>query len=71
MEFIKLHNADNNSTVIIRIELIAVIDTDTIVKGDTTRTVSTIFLKEEADMKEFKVNETPERIYEMIEKLKQ
>lgn len=64
-KFIRLHNAENNTVVIINIEHIVVIDTNEI----NGRTVSIIYLDERAGIQEFNINETPEKIYTIIEEM--
>ena len=63
-KFLRLHNASNNSVVIVSLDVIDIIDTDTAYDG---RIVSTLYTN--SDIKEFSVNETPEKIYTMIEEL--
>lgn len=63
-KFLRLHNASNNSVVIVSLDTIDIIDTDT---TDDGRIVSTLYTS--SDIKEFSVNETPEKIYTMIEEL--
>lgn len=63
-KFLRLHNASNNSVVIVSLDAIDIIDTDTAYDG---RIVSTLYTN--SDIKEFSVNETPEKIYTMIEEL--
>jgi hypothetical protein len=63
--FIRLHNAENNTVVVINIKHIALIDTDEV----NERIVSVIYLENTCDVKEFNVNETPEKIYTMIEEI--
>lgn len=60
--FLRLHNASNNSVVIVNINKIDIIDTDETEDG---RLVSTIYTS--SDIREFTVNETPEKIYAMLE----
>ena len=60
-KFLRLHNAENNTVVIVSVDAITVLDTDEMNDG---RIVSTIYV--DADLKEFSVNETPEKIYSMI-----
>lgn len=62
MKFIRLHNADDNSVVIINIENVAVIDSVTKDK----RVVSRVYFTKDGDIDPFDVNETPEKIFEMI-----
>lgn len=64
-KFIRLHNAENNTVVIINIEHIVVIDTNEI----GNRTVSIVYLDERAGIQEFNINETPEKIFTMIEEM--
>ena len=61
--FLRLHNTESNSVLIINIDLIAVIDT---VTGSNGKVCSKIFMKNEAELNEFTVNETPEKIYDMM-----
>lgn len=63
-KFLRLHNASNNSVVIVSLDVIDIIDTDT---APDDRIVSTLYTN--SDIKEFSVNETPEKIYTMIEEL--
>ncbi len=63
-KFLRLHNASNNSVVVVSLDAIDIIDTDT---TDDGRIVSTLYTS--SDIKEFSVNETPEKIYTMIEEL--
>ena len=63
-KFLRLHNASNNSVVVVSLDTIDIIDTDT---TDDGRIVSTLYTS--SDIKEFSVNETPEKIYTMIEEL--
>lgn len=65
MKFIRLHNAENNTVVVINIEHICVIDTDEV----GGRTVSTIYMDTVSSIQDFQVNETPEKIYAMIEEI--
>lgn len=65
MKFIRLHNAENNTVVVINIEHICVIDTDEV----GGRTVSTIYMDTVSSIQDFQVNETPEKIYQMIEEI--
>ena len=69
--FIRLHNAENNTVVILNVNSITLIDTDEApsVDGKGKRLVSTIYTNSNSDVKEFSVNETPEKIYDMISAL--
>ena len=70
--FIRLHNCENNTVVILDLNRVVCIDTDEVTsgpKGDK-RTVSKIYLDSTTDIEEFQVNESPEKIYEMINSLK-
>ena len=62
-KFIRLHNSENNTVVVININGIMLIDTD----EENGKTVSVIYMSNDCDVKEFNVNETPEKIYSMIE----
>ena len=62
--FLRLHNVSNNSVVVVSLDTIDIIDTDV---TDDGRVVSTLYTN--SDIKEFSVNETPEKIYTMIEEL--
>lgn len=64
-KFIRLHNVENNTVVIINIDVICIIDTDEY----NGRIVSVIYTNSSANMEDFKVNETPEKIYSMIEEI--
>jgi len=64
-KFIRLHNSDNNTVVVVNVERIAVIDTDEVDK----RIVSTIYMDTTSSIKEFHVNETAEKIYSIIEEM--
>ena len=66
-KFIRLHNSENNTVVVINIGSIALIDAD----EENGRPVSVIYMNNECDVKEFNVNETPEKIYAEIEKIYQ
>jgi len=66
--FIRLHNASNNSVVIVNVNNIVCIDTD---ETEYKRIVSEIVLSDASDLESFYVNESPEKIYEMIEKLRE
>lgn len=61
-KFLRLHNAENNTVVIVNVDTIAVIDSDTY----NDRVVSTMYLRKDSDLESFKVNESPEKIFEMI-----
>ena len=61
-KFLRLHNAENNTVVIVNVDTIAVIDSDTY----NDRVVSTIYLLKDSDLDSFKVNESPEKIFDMI-----
>lgn len=61
-KFLRLHNAENNTVVIVNVDTIAVIDSDTY----NDRVVSTMYLRKDSDLDSFKVNESPEKIFEMI-----
>ena len=63
LKFIRLHNADNNTVVVINVEHICVIDTNEV----GGRTVSIIYMDTVSSIQEFNVNETPEKIFTMIE----
>ena len=66
--FIRLHNASNNSVVIVNVNNIVCIDTD---ENEYNRIVSEIVLSDASDLENFYVNESPEKIYDMIEKLRE
>lgn len=66
--FIRLHNASNNSVCIVNVNNIVCIDTD---ESEYKRIVSEITLSDASDLESFYVNESPEKIYEMIEKLRE
>ena len=71
LDFIRLHNADTNSVLIVNVNQISLVDTDTISGRDgSERTVARVFMSVDSDVKDFKVNESPERIWEMINELK-
>lgn len=61
--FLRLHSTETNTVLILNAELIAVIDTET---GSNGKICSKIFLKNDAEINEFTVNETPEKIYDMM-----
>lgn len=61
-KFLRLHNAENNTVVIVNVDTIAVIDSDTY----NDRVVSIMYLRKDSDLESFKVNESPEKIFEMI-----
>lgn len=61
--FLRLHNTETNTVLILNADLIAVIDTETI---SNNKICSKIFLKGDAEINEFTVNETPEKIYDMM-----
>ena len=61
-KFLRLHNAESNTVVIVNVDTIAVIDSDTY----NERVVSTVYLLKDSDLESFKVNESPEKIFEMI-----
>ena len=61
--FLKLHNSDTNLVTYINIEFVNIIDT---VRCEERKCCSKIYLSENA-IDAFVVNETPERIYTMIE----
>ena len=65
-KFIRLHNAENNTVVIVNVEHISLIDTDEFSTKNGTRIVSTISMSAGSDIDDFSVNESPEKIYEMI-----
>lgn len=62
-KFIRLHNSNNNTVIIVSLEDIILVDTDT---DSEEKTVSRIYLKNSSDLESFTVNETPEKIYGMI-----
>ena len=64
MKFIRLHNSNNNTVIIVSLEDIICIDTDT---DSEDKAVSRIYLKNCSDLESFTVNETPEKIYGMIQ----
>ena len=67
-KFIRLHNAKNNTVVLINTDMISLVDTDELVMPGKKepKLVSTIYTHSASDVKEFSVNETPEKIYEML-----
>jgi len=71
LDFIRLHNADTNSVLIVNVNQISLVDTDTASGRDgSERTAARVFMSVDSDVKDFKVNESPERIWEMINELK-
>lgn len=64
-KFIRLHNAENNTVVILNVDKISIIDTNEI----NGRTCSVIYMDASSDIQEFNINETPEKIFTMIEEL--
>lgn len=62
-KFIRLHNAENNSVVVVNVDCIDIVDTD----EKNGRLVSTIYTS--SDIKEFSVNESPEKIFTMLEEM--
>lgn len=64
-KFLRLHNANDNSVVIVNIESISIIDSD----KDSGKSNSIIYTNSSANMDEFSVNESPEKIYTMLEEL--
>ena len=63
--FIRLHNCNNNSVVIVNASGISCIDTN---ETEYDRVVSEIIMDQSSNLETFYVNESPEKIYEMIEK---
>ena len=61
-KFLRLHNCENNSVVIVDMNRVACIDTTT----HKDRNVSTLYLDNTSDIEEFQVNESPEKIFEML-----
>lgn len=59
-KFIRLHNTDDNSVIVINKDLIILIDSNV----EYNRVVSTIHLD---GFEPFNVNESPEKIFTMIE----
>ena len=64
-KFIRLHNTNDNSVVIVNIDAIRVIDT----KIDKGKTTSMIYTDTSTNMDEFSVNESPEKIYTMLDEI--
>ena len=63
-KFLKLHSSDDNTVIIVRVDEIILIYTDT---ADGSK-VTTVYLDNES-IEAITVNETPEKIYTMIEEL--
>lgn len=61
-KFIRLHNTGNNSVLILNTEHIVLIDTDEV----NGKICSVVYLNKESDLDKFNVNESPEKIYDMI-----
>ena len=64
-KFIRLHNAENNSVVIVNVDSISLIDTDEV----DGKICSLIYLNSSSDVDKFNVNESPEKIFDMISSL--
>jgi len=62
-QFIKLHNTEDNTLIIINSQNIDLIDTEWV--DDRNRYVSHIYTKSET-VTDFYVNETPEKIFQML-----
>lgn len=63
--FIRLHNADNNTVIIINIDHIVMVDSDT----SKEKLSGLVYMDNTTGVDEFNVNETPEKIYSMIEEM--
>lgn len=63
--FVRLHNSNDNSVVIVNVNDIVCIDS----KNNGGRNLAEIYLKNCSDMDSFTTNESPEKIYEMLEKM--
>ena len=63
-KFIRLHNTEDNSVIIVRSDKIVIIDSNI----DYNRLVSTVHVE---GMEPFNVNETPEKIFTMLEENKE
>ena len=61
--FIRVHNKENNLTVYVKYNVIHIVDT---VRCDESTACSQIYMNENS-IEPFTVNETPEKIYTMIE----
>ncbi len=64
-KFIRLHTSENNNVVIVNVDSISIIDSNN--KDGKNR--STIYTDSSTNMEEFTVNESPEKIYTMLEEL--
>lgn len=64
-KFIRLHTSETNNIIIVNIDYISIIDSNT--KDGKNR--STIYTDSRTNMEEFTVNESAERIYITIEEL--
>lgn len=62
-QFIKLHNTDDNTLIIINSQNIDLIDTEWV--DDRNRYVSHVYTNSE-NVTDFYVNETPEKIFQML-----
>lgn len=64
-KFIRLHNSNDNSVVIVNVEQIVCIDS----KSEGNKNLGEVYLKDCSDMDSFTTNESPEKIFEMLEKM--
>jgi len=64
-KFIRLHNSENNSVVIVNVNSIVLIDTDEV----AGKVCSLVYLDSSSDLDKFNVNESPEKIFDMISSL--
>lgn len=63
--FIRLHNSNDNSVIIINIDHIVMVDSDT----SKEKLTGLVYMDNNTGIDEFNVNETPEKIYGMIEEM--
>lgn len=63
--FIRLHNSNDNSVIIINIDHIVMVDSDT----SKEKLTGLVYMDNTTGIDEFNVNETPEKIYGMIEEM--
>ena len=69
MNFIKLHNYENNTPIGIAVDSISVIFTTSTSKGNgpEMRMLSNVYFTVDTNIKNFYVNETPEKIAQMFD----
>ena len=65
-KFIRLHNSENNTVVLINTNIITIVDTDEYNDDGKARIVSRIYTDNSTNIDDFQVNESPEKIFEMM-----